>query len=838
MQVFKSPLLLTMLSLSLAFGPPSWAAGWIMVDPGLGPLPHPPLVTPVTPPNRTIIHPVGPINTVPPVTPVRPPVLHGSVSFGLHLQNEEVKTSIKDQVAKTYIKQVFANDTDRNLAGTYLFPLPADTTFSSFSLHIDGKPVEGQILEAEAARQEYEAIVRRMVDPGLLEYADYKTVRARIFPIPAHGTKTVELEYTQLLKAENGMLKYNFPLRTEGETNAAEEIKVAVDVSSKQALKAVWSPTHQVTLDRNGDHQAKISFFEKNSLPDKDFLLCYSVSDKDLAANLLTHKVPSEDGYFLMTLSPPLKASNAINKDVVFVVDTSGSMQGEKIEETKRAIKYVLHAMGQGDRFGLIQFNTDVDYFKLHLLAATPENKKSAESYVDGLEARGGTDISDALNMGCSMLNEVSDRPAYLILMTDGEPTVGETSEAKILKSVAPKREVRIFDFGVGYDINTRLLNKLAEQHHGTSQYIEPNENVEIAVSNFYEKIKSPFLSDVKIDYEGIETKDVYPRDVKDIFAGTQLMLLGKYKGGGKCTVHLTGKINGVQKAYSFPLSFQSEEADNTYLPRLWAMRRIGHLTDVAHDNGDSREVIDEIVALSKKYGIITEFTSFLVTDPSENVRLGHLPGRPVMRPLVARRSLAGGGMVAAAPAPPMMEMASLPQASFRTAKSPAAHEHYAHYRASAAQDLADADGFAANARMSEEKSIAGLPAVSHGKFIGQPGDNLYASVSGKKAVLRAKSVMALKDSEYLADEKQSAASGVKTVADKTFYLQNGIWVDSAVNPDTTKKAKEIVFASKEYFDLIHSAPSIAKYLSVGQEVILQFKGQIYKILAAAKASG
>jgi Ca-activated chloride channel family protein len=815
MPLFRSRLLFAMLSLSLALGSPSWATGWIMVDPAFGPPPAVTrVVTPVRPPGR----PGWPINWSP-VTPVRPPLLHGSVSFGLHLQSQDVKTTIKDQVAKTYIKQVFANDSDRNLAGTYMFPLPADTTFSSFSLHIDGKPIEGQILEAEAARQQYEEIVRRMVDPGLLEYADYKTVRARIFPIPAHGTKTVELEYTQLLKAENGMLKYSFPLRAQSDASAAEEIKVAVDISSKQGLKTVWSPTHQVTCDRSSEHQAKVSFVQKNVLPDKDFLLCYSVSDKDLAANLLTHKNPSEDGYFLMTLSPPLKATNVINKDVVFVVDTSGSMQGEKIEETKRAIEYVLNSLNQGDRFGIIQFNTDVDYFKSRLLAATPENKQSAKTFVAGLEARGGTDISDALNTGCSMLNEVSDRPAYLLLMTDGEPTVGETNESKILKSVAPKREVRVFDFGVGYDINTRFLNKLAEQHHGTSQYIEPNENVEIAVASFYEKIKSPFLSDVKIDYDGVETKDVYPREVKDIFAGSQVMLLGKYKDSGKCSVHLTGKINGVQKSYSFPLAFQSEETDNTYLPRLWAMRRIGHLTEVAHDNGNSREVVDEIVALSKKYGIITEFTSFLVTDPSEAHRLPQ-PGVVAVNRPWARVQSRAVAMRAAAP----MEMASLPgDGGFNAQRQEAEKQKSDNRRGAAGQVATRSLGYDSFGKMNEGDMMA--------------SDARPLAVSGKKAVQMAKSLSELKDTLYIASNKASQSATTKTAADKTFYLENNTWVDSTVNASAAKKAKEIVFASKEYFDLLHLAPSIAKYLSVGQEVIFQFKGQVYKILAA-KATG
>lgn len=798
MSINKSAILCSLLSLSLLTNTPARATGMIMIDPGLMPHVVPHIAIPSLP------------NWTPTHTPGQPPrtLLRGTVSFGLRMQSQDIKVSITDQVARTYMKQVFANDTDRNLAGIYLFPLPADTTFSSFSLHIDGKPVEGKILEAAAARQEYEEIVRRMVDPGLLEYADYKTVRARIFPIPPHGTKTVELEYTQILKAENGMLKYSYPLKAEGQTDPVEEIKLTANLISKQGLRSIWSPSNQIKLDRTDNSHAKITMLEKDSAPDKDFMLCYSVSDKDLAANLLTHKNPDEDGYFLLALAPPLHAKTSISKDILFVVDTSGSMQGDKIEETKRAIKNVLKALGSNDRFSIIQFNTDVDYFKSHLLPASEENKQLANAFVDDLNASGGTNISYALQTGCGMLNEASERPAYLILMTDGEPTVGETNESKILKGVSPKREVRIFDFGVGYDVNTRFLNKLAEQHHGTSQYVEPNENLEIAVTNFYEKIKSPFLTDVKLEYDGIQTKDVYPREVKDIFAGSQLMLLGKYKNAGKCTVRLTGKINGVEKSYAFPLNFQSEETGNTYLPRLWAMRRIGYLTDIAHDNGNSREVIDEIVALSKKYGIITEYTSFLVTDPSENIRLGHglafhqnLPHQGFINGTNSSRR---NGMVGAG---------AVMGGGYGISTSPAVVND------SFAQSLPASAHFDTAAR---EYQLIDAHSVKR--------DFRSPDLSGQLAVTMAKSAKALKESDYVASKRETAA-GLKTIADKTFYLTNGVWMDSSIDLAHPPIAKEIVFASKDYFDLIHSQPAIAKYLSVGNQVFLQFKGQFYKIV-------
>jgi len=801
-----------------------------MIDPGLMSPVRPPRPISVHHPIARPGHPVRPgfpisIMPFPGPGPIPPPVttsplLEGRVSVGLHLKAQDIKVSIENQVARTFIKQVFSNDTDRNLAGTYLFPLPADTTFSSFSLHIDGKPIEGKILAAEEARQQYEEIVRRMVDPGLLEYADYKTVRARIFPIPPHGTKTVELEYTQLLKAEDGLVKYKYPLKAEGEGSPSDEIKVDLSIKDKQGVRSIWSPSHNVSVTRDGSNIAKVALLEKDSLPDKDFILYYGISDKAMSANLLTHKMPSEDGYFLLTLSPPQQPHQVGAKDIVLVADTSGSMAGDKIDETKRALKYVINSLSAEDRFGLIQFNTDVEAFKLHLLPATQDNKKSASQYVDGLEARGGTNISEALQLSKSMLAENAGHPSYLVLMTDGQPTVGETDAAKIIKSISADSKVRVFDFGVGYDVNTLFLNKLSEEHHGTSQYVEPNENLETAVSSFYDKIKNPVLTDVNIDIDGVKTKDVYPREVKDIFAGTQVMLLGKYSDGGKSVLHLTGTINGVKKAYSFNLNFQPEEGENSYLPRLWAMRRIGHLTDVAKENGNSKEVVDEIVALSQKYGIISEFTSFLVTDPNESQQqLGHLARGGFARPWAAG---AGGA-------------------------TEVAQKSRAHFMLSGATNGSIAPQMAA---LPPPPLPFASPGVA-GNAMGSPGHNsrrgsrynfapsvyqVQSASSGANDVISAKKSNALKDATTVADLDTRASANWKSVADKSFTFKDNFWTESGLTSADLKSAKEITFLSDEYFALIHKNPQLAKYLSVGQQVIVKYNGVVYKILAAKQS--
>lgn len=794
-----------LLAASVLLTPEANGAGMLMVDPIPG-MPMP-VIHPLP-----IVHPGHPTPK-----PGETPLLKGSVMFGLRMQKADVKVDINDSVAKTYVTQTFINESDHDVAGTYLFPLPDDTTFSSFSLMIDGKPVEGKILEAQEARQTYEAIVRRLVDPGLLEYADYKTIRARIFPIPAHGTKKVELEYTQLLKAEGGLMKYRFPLKTEG-AGATDEVDVRVKLSSKQGLRTIWSPSHTITTNRDGDHAAKIAYAAHDAVPDKDFFLYYSLSDKDLAASVLTHKDSGEDGYYLLTLAPPVESKEVAAKDIVMVADTSGSMAGERMDQNKKALKYLVNALTADDRFSIIQFNTDVDSFKPQLLPATAENKKLATAYIDDLEARGGTNIGDAIKTAGTMLDTASgaaSRPAYVILMTDGEPTVGETSEAGLLKSVSAKRDVRLFDFGVGYDVNTKLLNKLAEEHHGTAHYVEPDESIETSLSNFYNKIKSPVLTDVKIAYDGIEVKDSYPREVKDIFAGGQVLVLGRYKKSGDATIKLTGAVNGAQKTYSFPVAFAAAEADHTYLPRLWAMRRIGHLTDIAKDNGDNREVVDEIVSLSKKYGIISQYTSFLVTDPNEMNAHGMpvgVVGTPGSGGGFVRRSddsrLRGGLREAAPTSAPTMGRLTRRTDAAPPPPLPASR-----------LDSFAASGFG-GATFGDERTSA------------QAADAVVAFAKaapvGKDAVIAAKKVANLKQEEVAM--QADGESEVKSAGDKTFMMRDGIWIDSAYNDKSSPKAEEITFGSKEYFELMTSQPGISKYLAVGRQVLFVFNGHTYKI--------
>lgn len=538
----------------------------------------------------------------------------------LRVKNHNVSVTIENQVARTHIDQIFVNDSDFQLEGTYIFPLPADATISEFAMYVDGKRLEGKILDREEARRIYEDIVRRRRDPALLEYIGQNAFQARIFPITPHSEKRVEISYAQVLKIENGLVKYVYPLSTERfSPQPLENVSINISLTSPQPLKAVYSPSHSVSVAREGDFRARVGYEDRNVKPDRDFVLYYSVSPKEVDATLLTYKPDaSGDGFFLLLVTPRVQVQEqeVIAKDVILVLDTSGSMRGDKIVQAKNALQYVLDQLNPNDRFNIITFATAIVPFADSLQPASA--RAEAKQFVERLEASGSTDINRAL---LEALNDVdAERPTILIFLTDGLPTVGETRAENILANVKRQASsnVRLFAFGVGDDVNTLLLDGLSEAHRGASAYVRPGERIDETVSAFYAKVSTPVLTDLAVDWDGIQTYDVYPYPLPDLFAGSQLVIAGRYRNGGAATITLKGKLNDQAQSYTFEdLTFTREGGDNFIAP-LWATRKIGYLLTQIRLHGETKEAIDEIVALAIRYGIVTPYTSFLIEEGAD----------------------------------------------------------------------------------------------------------------------------------------------------------------------------------------------------------------------------
>ena len=549
------------------------------------------------------------------IIPVRPPdVIHvPPLSIAYH----RVAVDITDGAARTKIDQVFLNEFHRDLEGTYIFPIPQEASISEFSMWVEGERLGGRILSKDEARRIYEDIVRRERDPALLEYVGRDMFQARVYPIPAHGEKRVSLDYSQVLKMDSGLCEYRYSLNTEKfSAKPLQEVSIAVTLTSSMPIKTIYSPTHKIVVTRKDDYRAEITYVEENTKPDKDFILYYTVARADFGLNLLTYREVGEDGFFLAMIAPKVAVDerNILNKRILFVLDTSGSMSGEKIEQAKKALIFCLNSLNDGDLFNVISFDTEIEPFTSEPVPPTSERLREAKDFVSRMVADGGTNINEALLTALRQMGGTHELNV-LVFLTDGLPTVGVTDNARILRNVdeANDAHTRIFVFGVCYDVNTHLLDKISEQNEAVSEYVRPEEDIEVKVSNFYRKIASPILTDLAVDFGHIDVGEVYPRQFPDLFRGSQLLLLGRYEDSGSTTIHLRGKAGEMDREFEYEGSFPAQTDRNDFIPRLWASRKIGYLIDEIRLHGSNEELVDEVVRLSKKYGIMTEYTSFLV---------------------------------------------------------------------------------------------------------------------------------------------------------------------------------------------------------------------------------
>jgi Ca-activated chloride channel family protein len=541
----------------------------------------------------------------------------------LTIRYHHVDVTIEDQVAVTHVDQVFYNPNEWDVEGTYLFPIPKDAVVTSFTLWVNGEAVQAQILDAQQARQIYEEIVSSLRDPALLEYVDQGAVQARIFPIPSRGERRIELEYSQVLSAENGLVRYLYPLSTEKFSRTPlESVAVNVQIRSSIPVRAVYSPTHAISTDRENDQLILVGYEAENILPDSDFGLYFSIGEAE-AFHLLSYRDENDsldpDGFFLLLLAPrPDVDQRPLPKDVLLVLDKSGSMEGEKFRQAQEALRFILKSLNPDDRFNIISFSTAVQSYAPGLRSA--DEVAEALPWVDRLNAAGSTDINRALLEAVGMAEE--SRPTYVIFLTDGLPTVGELDSQKILDnlSVVAQPNLRLFSFGVGYDVDTFLLDSLSQAYRGASTYVLPGDRLDEVLSDFYTKVSTPVLTDLQLDFGELAVYDLYPQPLPDLFSGSQIILVGRYRQPGTTTITLSGEVNGEPQLFryadqEFPASNRDISGSLAAIPRLWATRKVGYLLNQVRLQGPDPETIDQIVTLSIRYGIITPYTSYLVTE-------------------------------------------------------------------------------------------------------------------------------------------------------------------------------------------------------------------------------
>ena len=529
-----------------------------------------------------------------------------------------------ESIAKTTVEQTFYNPTDRTLEGKLVFPLPRGAAVSSFAVWVENTKVMARVLPKKDANKIYNDIVRKMRDPALLQYLGRGMFEARVYPIAPRSTKKIELQYSCVLNTEAGVVEYVFPLSSFTVTHLPLMSFVLVGrVKSSNPLKNIYCASHDVAINRLSDTEASVSLECNDLKAGRDFRLFYTLSRDDVGINVLSQK-DGADGYFLLLASPryALNKKRRPPKEVIFVFDISGSMQGNKIEQARKAAKHIVSNLGKQDYFNLVAFNDQVRKFSSEQMRATQPEVREAMKFLDGLEAAGGTNIDRALVESLQMLHR-NDMTRMVIFLTDGQPTVGETDVGKILNDV--KRyghgAARVYCFGVGYDVGADLLDGIARVSHGTVSYVLKDDDLERVISSFYNKVAYPVLSDVRLDIAGVKTFEMYPSTLPDLFRGTQVVVFGRYAGGGRGEVTLSGRIEGETRKFIRRVNFVREPGQYDFIPRLWALRRIGFLLDEIRRKGEVSELVDECVRLGTKYAIVTPYTSELMSKDSEGSR-------------------------------------------------------------------------------------------------------------------------------------------------------------------------------------------------------------------------
>jgi len=538
----------------------------------------------------------------------------------LAMVSHEVTISIQDQAAETVVEQTFRNHTNREVQAKYVFPVPRGASVRAFTMMVNGVKVDGKLVDGAEARQLCADCVRLSQDPGLIDYLGNNLLTMTVQAIQPGKDLMVTVKYSALAPQDNGLIEYVYPLKTDGKaTSTLEKFSLKANIKSQHAIQNVYSPTHALTLTRSSDREVIIRFEREQAVLDKDFQLFYTLTNKDVSLTSVIHRsTATEDGYFLFLISPRLEApQQIIPRDLLLVLDTSGSMKGVKMDQARKALHYFLQNMNKQDRFALMNFSTSVTRYQNELLDAKPEEIGKARKWVDALEATGGTAIDKALSAALEMRTRDEGRSFTVIFFTDGLPTIGESNPETIVKNVEKRNSsnTRIFTFGVGNDVNATMLDKLAESTRAVSTYVRQEEDIEVKASGLWSKITNPVLTNLKLTAgKDIILSEMYPPELPDLFQGGQLVVMGRYRGTGKATLVLSGLVGTEKKEFSYDIHFQEKTANEyAFVEHLWARRKVGYLLDQIRANGETKELVDETKLLARKYGIVTPYTSYLI---------------------------------------------------------------------------------------------------------------------------------------------------------------------------------------------------------------------------------
>lgn len=549
----------------------------------------------------------------------------------LKISHTRFELNIKNQVVSALLKQLFVNQHDKESEATFIQRLPEGAAVSAFSFWSEGKRISSQVKEKKQAEADYETAKRLGSSASLLSQYTRDRFSMKVANLGAHKSRRTELKYEGLLPYKKGIISLSVPLTAPDTLNiSVEQFSLTIDIRDTKKITSVKSLSIPVAIKRIDDHHWQVSLTQK-SLPKRDLELTYEVRSKNIGLSFLSHRPSGQDGYYMLLASPQelVTSNDIVKKDVVFVFDASGSMQGEKMKQAKDALKRCLYFMNVGDRFGIIAFSDNFNPLSKTLLPLDQKHQKEALTFIDKLNATGGTNIDLALREGLKVLNNstMKKRPKVIVFLTDGVATVGEQNSDIILSSVhrANPNRSRIFTFGVGDYLNRSFLERLSHKERGAVSFVKEGAELESAVTEFYSKISRPVLSDLNIDFGEVLTAMTYPSVMPDLYHGSQLVLIGRYRKNGKMNVKLSGTLNGKIKSFNFVANFPEENNENAFVARLWARKRISYLLSQMRMHGENDEAKAEIIRLAKAHHLTTRYTSLVAKAPK---RIALAPSR------------------------------------------------------------------------------------------------------------------------------------------------------------------------------------------------------------------
>ncbi|MEZ5965266.1 MAG: VIT and VWA domain-containing protein [Planctomycetota bacterium] len=692
-----------------------------------------------------------------------------------------VRAEVHDGVASTELDQILHNDSRRDAEATWILPLPPGATADNFTMTVGDKEVAGEVLDAGRARAIYEQIVRQRRDPGLLEYFGDGCLRARVFPIAPGSDVVVKVRFRHVLPRHAGMFTWSFPLRALFATGMRpERSSLDLRLSSSKPLKNVLSPLQGVDILRPSEFEARATLeLGRTNFVERDLQILYSLSNDDFGLNCLTYRRGRDAGYFMLVLSPRRDDEHADRapRFVQFVLDTSGSMAGRKIEQAKGALRFFLRSLHRHDHFNVVPFATEADPFFDGPRQASEDAVAAALAKVDDIQARGGTNIEDALATALAGQASPTTVPAHalpiVVFLTDGAPTVGQTDRDKLVAAARAHNDgkARVFVFGVGNDVDTKLLDRLADDNGGTRDYVREDEDIEVKTSDLFTKLSRPALADLRLTIDGIDVHDVVPKHLPDLFAGSQLTILGRYRSAGPAMIRLSGQLGGERRDFSYDADFAAEATRDDFLPTMWAQRQIAQLLDAIRLNGQRPELMEEVRRLAKTYGIVTPFTSHLIVEEGARLALGD-----------QRRYPPGVGSAPTGAGP--RERADAPAAP-----------------------AADAEAQTRLRRLGE-------------------------TAEGERAVSDSLEIKAL---ELGKDRDRAGSAGRGTLArrigDRTFFRVGERWIDGACKADWDKVAVRVEAFSAEYFKLLEENPGLEPVLALGTRLVLAIGERVVEIV-------